>query len=54
MTTQINAWTRCLAKKIKFPKVKIGGSKFNLKLDKSQLDKIKKIYIKDFNLLENL
>ena len=40
--------------KIKFPKIQIGGSKFNLKLNKSQLDKIKKIYIGDFNLLDTL
>ena len=41
-------------KQIKFPKIQIGGNKFNLKLDKSQLDKIEKIYIEDFNLLETL
>ena len=41
-------------KKIKFPQIQIGGNKFNLNLDKSQLDKIKKIYTRDFNLLETL
>ena len=41
-------------KKIKFPKIQTGGGKFNLKLNKSQLDKLKKIYIEDFNLLETL
>ena len=38
-------------KTIQFPKIQIGGNQFNLKLNKSQLDKIKKIYIQDFDLL---
>ncbi len=38
-------------KKIKFPKIQTGGNTFDLKLDKSQLDKIKKIYNQDFDLL---
>ena len=39
-------------KKVKFPKMQTGGGEFNLKLNISQLDKLKKIYIEDFNLLE--
>ena len=39
-------------KRIKFPKVQTGGSKFNLELNKSQLNKIENIYIQDFNLLD--
>ena len=39
-------------KEIKFPKIQTGGNKFDLKLNKSQLDKAKKIYNQDFNLLE--
>ena len=39
-------------KRIKFPKIQTGGNKFNLELNKSQLNKIENIYIQDFNLLE--
>lgn len=41
-------------KKIKFPKIQISKNKFDLKLNISQLDKIKKIYDQDFDLLKTL
>ena len=38
--------------KIKFPKIQKGGNEFNIKLNIIQKEKIKKIYKKDFELLE--
>ena len=39
-------------KKIKFPKVQTKGKEFDIRLNDHQLERIKKIYDKDFNLLK--
>ena len=41
-------------KEIKFPKIQKGGSKFNVNLNMTQLEKVKKIYEIDFELLKLL
>ena len=38
--------------KIKFPKIQKGGSEFNVKLNITQKEKVKKIYKEDFELLK--
>ena len=39
-------------KKIKFPKLQLGGKDFDIKLSSQQINKIKTIYFSDFELLE--
>ena len=41
-------------KKIKFPRIQIGGNEFSVKLNIAQMDKVKKIYEQDFELLKIL
>ena len=41
-------------KEIKFPQIQKGGSKFNVNLNITQLEKVKKIYEEDFELLKLL
>ena len=38
-------------KKIKFPRLQVGGSKNNIELKKYQINRLKKIYEDDYNLL---
>ena len=40
------------SRKINFPKIQIGGSDIKIKLTKSQISKIEKIYAKDFKLIQ--
>ena len=40
------------SRKIIFPKIQTGGSDIKIKLTKSQISKIKKIYAKDFKLIQ--
>ena len=40
------------SRKIIFPKIQTGGSNFKIKLTKSQISKIEKIYAKDFKLIQ--
>ena len=39
-------------KKIIFPKIQTGGNKENIVLNNSQIKKIKRIYLSDYNLIE--
>ena len=39
-------------KKITFPKIQTGGNKENIVLNNSQIKKIKRIYLSDYNLIE--
>jgi hypothetical protein len=39
-------------KKIEFPKLQIGGKEFDIKLSTQQINKIEKIYAKDFKLIK--
>ena len=41
-------------KKIKFPKIQKGGNEFSIKLNITQKEKVKKIYVQDFELLKLL
>ena len=49
--TKINDF---FGKKIKFPQIQIGGNEFSVKLNIAQIDKVKKIYEQDFELLKIL
>ena len=40
------------SRKINFPKIQTGGSDIKIKLTKSQISKIEKIYAKDFKLIQ--
>ena len=40
------------SRKIIFPKIQTGGSDIKIKLTKSQISKIEKIYAKDFKLIQ--
>ena len=41
-------------KKVKFPEIQIRGKEFVVKLSNKQLNRIRKIYFKDFKLLEDI